>query len=174
MYLGMHISSLGIMQKPSFAMVIDCAQALEAKLIAKPHIRNEVSVWQDFADRQSKAKKVEVVFERIESILRESDIMIVSHWSTALIEAALSGTPVIILDLYGCAGAVNYAPRFLTCAIVKTEDDLRNVLDVFVKHGAVPPIFSEPKLEDVEYFVGKKGGNAAVLVAESILEGMNR
>ncbi|MBI3251915.1 MAG: hypothetical protein HYZ52_01155 [Candidatus Omnitrophica bacterium] len=98
-YLGCHFVCYGDFQVPAFRVILEAIEGLPIELFIKPHSAESVPYWRAFV-RQFKVKNTLHVGNSGDDYFRmlaSSDAMILSYWSTGLIEAALCGIPTFFV-----------------------------------------------------------------------------
>ncbi|MBU0571425.1 MAG: hypothetical protein KKC50_05230 [Candidatus Omnitrophica bacterium] len=127
-YLGLHITNYGDFQRSAIRSILKAINGMPVEFIAKPH-NYEGQAWKNFfnGEKTDISVRVEPYTADFYKLLRECDVMVLSHWSTAIIEAILCGKPAVLFDPFNSSELAPYSEIgwFKT---VNTEEDLKDVL----------------------------------------------
>ncbi|MCG3175912.1 MAG: hypothetical protein MOGMAGMI_00849 [Candidatus Omnitrophica bacterium] len=127
-YLGLHLSNNGDAQRQALSLIWPAVRSVGARLSVKPH-NYEGDAWPRFLaelDPEGRVRFVPHTADFMEC-LRTHDVMVLAHWSTAIIEAAIVGVPTILLDLYHRQDLAPYATG-ADFKVVRTEAELTEAL----------------------------------------------
>jgi hypothetical protein len=157
-YLGIHMTCYGVWQIPALHLIMDGIKDIPAMLVAKPHAM-EGRRWNNFFNSQypSRGVKVKRHSDDFYKILLDCDVMLVAHWSTAVIEGAICGIPLIIIDQKRCLDT-SFMRQFSSCTIVGTADELRTAVEKLRNEKIDRSSIDLNK--DREYYLGKSDGLA--------------
>lgn len=168
-YLGTAVTSFEPISSEAAGAVLRCASRLGAELNIKPHGVEGRRTWEKFLEKSGGQNHVCLAVGRKEDFFRHlsnSDIMVLSYWSTGIIDAAVFGIPVIFIDFRGVTGPV--IQKFAAegyCQIVQSEAELEEALKVAM-HGRMLEI--KPNRESA-YYLGPNDARSSWRVAEVIL-----
>ncbi|MBI2095262.1 MAG: hypothetical protein HYT89_03750 [Candidatus Omnitrophica bacterium] len=170
-YLGSHFTTWGGFQKPAFRMILEALEGLPAELIVKPHSVESVPLWREFFKELKPAGKARLVPQSADflTLLKESRGMVLSYWSTGLIESAILRKPTLfvvpekfesrILDEYAAHGF---------CRLFRSAADLRKAFEGICRgERSRGPSLSE---KDREYYLGRNDSQGAARVVREISE----
>jgi len=173
-YLGLHITNYGDEQRRALKAFIASIEGLPIELTVKPH-NYEGEEWQRFLEQESHSNNIR--FEPYSSdfftLLNQNDAMILAHWSTAMIEAAICNKPTILLDLYNSEDLAPYA-EFGYCSIARNDVELKCIIESLCRRLLISKdIFTEDAGERFEYVFGKRDLKNTERVVDYIEEHMN-
>lgn len=174
-YLGSNIATYSGVQMPASRAILETVKNYPLQLMIKPHSLEPVPLWERLVKEMKMQNQVVITraSDDIFKLYQECDAMILSYWSTALIETALLRLPTIFVDLCGLYGdSLNDFASQGFCQLVRSQEALERTLrELCLKKQ--PPMQLELSEEVREYYLGKREGNAASRVAETILDGKN-
>jgi hypothetical protein len=98
-YLGCHFVCYGDFQIPAFKTILESIEGLPIELLVKPHSAEAVPLWHRFVAGLKPKNDVRVASHADDyfKMLTEADAMILSYWSTGLLEAALCDIPTFFV-----------------------------------------------------------------------------
>ncbi len=173
-FLGSDVNLYQQTQRPAFQCMIQGLRGLPVELIVKPHSHVAEPLWNEEVKKQGPLDfKVRVLPHSADifDLYRESHVMLISYWSTALLEAAMIGLPTIFIDPFPPYSRSLY--KFSEngfCSIVKTPVELRERLQRLQKDGAAS--FEMPTAEKREYYLGVQTPGSTRSVADEIIQRM--
>ena len=174
-YLGVSVMSFGGVAQEAAVALFEAIRGLPIDVILKPHHPGGLGQWRAFLDEIKSTNPVTLVTKAHESIfsyLRECDAMVLSYWSTTMIEAAICDLPTIFMDLRR-----NDSPKIRDfaakgfCRIARDASELRREME------RLRPFEETPKrafFAEDEYTLGKKDGLDAVRAVDWILGALRR
>tara|TARA_B100000315_G_scaffold242700_1_gene265181 strand:+ start:96 stop:2030 length:1935 start_codon:yes stop_codon:yes gene_type:complete len=173
-YLGLHIKNYGVEQRRALKAIITSIEGLPVELTVKPH-NYEGEAWQHFLERVSSSNNIR--FEPYSSdfftLLNQNDVMILAHWSTAMIEAAICKKPTILLDFGSSKDLAPYA-EFGYCSVVRNDVELKLMIENLCRQLLVSKdSFAEHSGERFEYVFGKRDLKNTERVVDYIEKHMN-
>ena len=170
-YLGTNIYSYGAFQRKAFKALALAAEGLPVEIVIKPHYVGDFDLWCELAHEQGRLVPIKVLkhSEDFVTLLTGSDAMVLPHWSTSVIEAALSRIPTIYLDLYSekSPSVLEFSAHGL-CRYANSVPQLRLELERVVSGNACATVATDK----TEFFLGKPSGRNAEIVAEFILKSL--
>jgi hypothetical protein len=154
-YLGLHITNYGDAQKKALRLIFGVIKEYPIELVLKPH-NFEGKAWHRFIKEENPYNKVTLMDNTYDffNLLDQCDAMILAHWSTALIEAALCNKHTILLDFFNSEDLAPYA-KVGSCVIVRNEIELRREMEILCKDFRFTLSYTEKEFESV---FGKKDG----------------
>ncbi len=168
-YLGCRNYALKNTQLLTIHAVFHAIKSLSLELVIKPHYFEDEPQWRRLVERYADPKQVRLVNSSDDFLqcVADSDAMLVSYWSTALVEAGMLGVPVIYVDLESqdSAAVRQYSTQGF-CEVVKNLEELRQALQ---KIGG-PARRTASSSAPLEYYFGKKNGSGAARIAEGICQ----
>lgn len=174
-YLGCSFMCYAQTQEPAIRTILKAISDFPIELVIKPHSYEAVPVWQQFIQKAQPKNKVTVTQQSYDifKLYQKCDAMILSYWSTALIETALCGLPTLFVDLNRQHGPTLYdfASRGF-CRVVQTEEALRNEIKhlYLLRDRYHQPTTSERELT---YYLGGREKGSAARVSEGITHYLN-
>ncbi|OGX12170.1 MAG: hypothetical protein A2351_05640 [Omnitrophica bacterium RIFOXYB12_FULL_50_7] len=169
-YLGQAIYSTEIVTRPAADASFEAIKGLPIELWLKPHNLENIGEWESYVTRSGALPQVKFLRKKttILSYFADCDAMILSYWSSALIEAALAHMPVLFVDInnLGRPSLAAYESKGF-CRIVKNAGQLRSEIESLCRSGSGVALQSS---HDVEYYLGKADGMASFRVAKVIRE----
>ena len=156
-YLGIHYRNFGGEQRRVLKSIIASIEGLPIELTVKPH-NYEGEAWQHFLERVGSSNNIR--FEPHSSdfftLLNQNDVMILAHWSTAMIEAAICKKPTILIDFRSSKDLAPYA-EFGYCSVVRNDVELKLIIESLCRQLLVSKdFFAEHTGERFEYVFGKR------------------
>ncbi len=169
-YLGSHSVCFGDYQIPAFRMILEAAKDLPIEMVVKPHSAEAVSSWRRFVRSAAPAITVTEASEDFFKLLVESDAMILSYWSTGLIEAGLAGIPSIFVAPQIDSAVLSEFSKNGYCRLVKTKEELRAELKHLCEGGPERCLSASARVRS-DYYLGNNDGKSAGRVVDLILSG---
>lgn len=171
-FIGLGIYECKLSQGMAFRSFIEAAEGLPVEIMVKSHYDSDNETWKQYV-KQCRSK-VKIKFfkhsENFNSLLVQSQAVILSCLSTVLIEAGLCRVPVIFVDLcsQNSPSALEFAAHGL-CRYATSVEAIRRELEKIVQHSEAPNPLTESDASR-EYFLGKKFGSATQRTGEIILK----
>lgn len=169
-YLGLHVECYREVQSVAMCELFSAVGRSDSfELLIKPHHIESEPYWRSFIRDQPKVKKLRLLksTEDMLRLLTQCDVMVLSYWSTTIIEAAIVKLPVIFLNM---RPTVSPALRDFSekgfCRIAYNRRDIADQLASLPDRGMDPPL-SESVLE---YYLGKRDQHATDRVISEILK----
>lgn len=164
-YLGHAIYSTESVTRPAADAIFEAVKGLPVELWLKPHNLEKIAEWENYVASMGAVHQTRFLRKQtsILSYFGDCDVMILSYWSSALIEAALAQIPVLFVDtnnLERPSVAVFASKGF--CRIVKNASQLQAELKSLCFAGSD---HAPKNANDVEYYLGKRDGHAAARIA---------
>ncbi|MFA7001342.1 MAG: hypothetical protein WC352_04275, partial [Candidatus Omnitrophota bacterium] len=170
-YLGHMYYAMSEVVKPTAEIFFETLKKMGGmKVILKPHGTEGLEQWGRFVASFGLQEVIRIIRARvsIDRFFESSDAMIVSYWSTAMIEAAIYGLPIIVMDFKKLRRpSVDHFAKAGFCRIVQDADELRSALFELSQRRSdgskrIPDAASQA------YYVGHKDGKGASRVADHI------
>lgn len=172
-YLGLHIECYRELQSAAMRelFAVTC-ESSSFELIVKPHHIESEPYWKSFLHNQTKVGKVRLLrsTEDIFRLLMQCDAMVLSYWSTAIIEAALVKLPVIFLNIRPTVSPVlSDFSRKSFCCIAHDRSEIQSQLSILMSKRQDPPL--DPQV--AKYYLGTRDAQATRRVVCEILRFSN-
>jgi hypothetical protein len=169
-YTGCDIYAFGAVQKMTVRALCQAAEGLPIEIVIKPHYFEDEPMWA--AEIASLKTSATVIIERASAdyfeLLTGSQAMVLSSWSSTLIEAGLAGVPCHYLDLVDQNSTqVQRLASAGLCEISRSAADLRVRLEQLCRAGGLSA--NKGKAAEMEYFLGARDAQATKRSAEFIL-----
>lgn len=169
-YLGCHIECYADMELPVFRRLLEAAQGLPLEIIVKPHSFESVASWRQFlAKERPLASRVTLAPHSADffDLLIGSDGMILSYWSTALIECAIAYRPAFFLNFRPAISPAleNYEAAGL-CRIIRDTNRLQAELEAFCEGKNAREAAPDEKRR---FYLGWQDGRSVMRVADQVL-----
>ena len=166
-YLACDVYAYKHFQEMAFAALVEASEGLPVTIMAKsPYVSDERG-WERYIKSVKKMNyttPIKLFKHSIDfaGLLAQSDAMVLSYWSTSLIEAALCEIPTIYLDLDSqkSPAVLEFSSQGL-CRYACNVAQLRLELEKIVAGCAV----IESAMDKPEFYLGKPPGNNAEIVA---------
>lgn len=169
-YLGHAVYSTESVTRPAADAIFEAIKGLSVELWLKPHNLENIVEWENYAANSGVANQVKFLRRKttILSYFADCDAMILSYWSSALIEAALARMPVIFIDRnnLGRPSLVAYASKGF-CRIVNNAGQLRAEIET---HCQACFGTARQNSRDVEYFLGERDGHASSRITDFLAD----
>ena len=169
-YLGCRLPALKSTQLRTIKAVLKAIRGLPIELVIKPHYFEDEPQWRTLLRGQEESSQVKLAkcSDDFATWLKQSDVMLVSYWSTALIEAGMAGVPIIYADLDGHdSSAVRDYSAEGFCEVAKSDEELRALFEKRCRSGFAPrPLPTEAVCE---HYFGKRDGKNTARVVEHLL-----
>ena len=170
-YLGHGVYSTERIVRPSAELIFDVLKSqLQCHMLLKPHSPYGIQEWRDFARAHGLQDRVDFPDPRqsIDHLFCKADLMVVSYWSTSIIEAAIYGLPIIFVDpLRMNRRAVGLLAKAGLCTVVHTREDFLSALQRLSSVGS----FNVPGDKKMrEYFLGQPAAGATDRIVRKIQE----
>ncbi len=173
-YLGCKIYAIREVQTLTVKTLIEAMDGLPTELIVKPHYLEDEPVWDKIMSQILPARtdniKIVKYSDDFTELLTSSDVMVLSYWSGALLEAGACEVPVIYVDLKEQRSLrVKEFSNDGFCRIVTNVSSLRSSLEELCRRpGKNKP--EEITKERKEYYLGKRDGKSVERITSFILE----
>lgn len=171
-FLGNHVYSFKQVVLPAAMMLFEAVRGLPIDLVIKPHNAYAANRWRELVEKVALPNRT-VVITRPGSIWKQfasADVMVLSYWSTAIIEAALLKIPQIFLNPLGFReDSLEEFAEHGSIRIVGDPAKLREVLLGFCNQKSNAGICSSDKSHS-EYYLGSADGKASERAARVITE----
>ncbi len=175
-YLGYRVYALKSTQLLTIQAVLKAIKGLPIELVIKPHYYEDEPQWRRFVKEAADPEQVKIVSSSDDffQCLAESDAMLLSYWSTAIIEAGMAGVPIIYLDLesQNNASVRRYAESGF-CEVATNDSELRNALEKFCERSDRTK-FNGISAKILEYHLGKQDGKNTERVVSLLLETLEK
>ena len=171
-YLGSHIHSYTEVTRPSAELIFQAIDGLPIDLVIKPHSYHGIEAWKKFIKNHSISNSITFLDKpmSILKILPTCQAMVLSYWSTTMIEAALCGLPVYYVDpLEIQSNSVIEFSEQGFCQLIHLKTELRTALEEALKGTKIIR-----KNQNAEFYLGKKDGQAAERITNRILLHLNK
>ena len=145
------------------------------RLVVKPHMREDERDWREFFKQENITNKVVVKpqSEDFFKLLLESDALIMSYWSTSLIEARICEKPVLLMDALRVFQDSAPFIREGYCKIYRDAKSLARDLPKLLKDKADGKNNHWKNVGDKdEYYFGKNDSENASRAAENLLRSL--
>ena len=157
-YLGYHVTNWGESQIPSLETTLEAIKGLPIRLVIKPHMREDEREWKSFIKKREIENEV-VVKKQSEDffkLLLRSDALIMSYWSTSVVEARICNKPVLLVDPLNILQDSAPFIREGYCAIHRDAASLASSLAGLVKDQADrKKVYWNPTEEKDSYYFGE-------------------
>ncbi len=167
-FLGCEVSLYKHVQLPAIQMILAAVEKSGVKLIIKPHSDLQVPMWRTFIKENASKGDIYVTSHshNIFDLYRECDAMVLSYWSTALIEAALLDMPTIFVDSKPPHSKAIY--EFAEAGFCRIATNSQEIEESFRRICA--GTYSAPRdMNPSAYYLGPQDGNATKRVLDFIL-----
>lgn len=175
-FLGSDVNLYRHVQIPAFTCMIEALRGLPVELVIKPHSHIALPLWKEQVAKQGALDyKVTVVSHAVDifDLYSECHAMLISYWSTALLEAAIIGLPTIFIDPFPPYSRNLY--EFSDsgfCEVVNNCAGLRAVIEK-LQVGILPGrVRLTPRKRN--YYLGDESPVSVQRVTERILAEINK
>jgi len=167
-YLGHLLYSMSETVKPTAELFIRTVKQVPGlKVSLKPHGIAGIREWERLVIDNEAQECVKIVRSRdvINRFFVDHDAMIISYWSTTLIEAAVNGLPIIFMDFtQTMRPSVEEFAKAGFCKIVRNERELReSLIQLRENRSHALPV---PDASAINYFLGRRDEKASERVAD--------
>ncbi|MBI3315836.1 MAG: hypothetical protein HYZ87_02545 [Candidatus Omnitrophica bacterium] len=171
-YLGCHFVCYGDFQIPAFKTILEAIEGLPIEMTVKPHSAESVPMWHQFIRELQPKNSVRITAQADDyfKLLTESDAMILSYWSTGLIESALCGVPTFFVRPSSFESPV--LKRFSEqgyCHLVSNTAELRQAMRALCQKG--PGFFKNDYRKDTAYYLSFLDAQSTGRVADLVQNG---
>ena len=170
-YAGCDIYDFGESQEEVLRALLEAAKGLPVAITVKPHYTEEEVAWADFAGNLKTGAEIRVVraCEDFFSILVKSHAIVLSNWSSTLMEAAIARVPSFYVDLKGQQSKqISQLASAGFCLPVRSVEELRRYLALICEKKGDWDFPAGPEARD--YYLGKEDGLATERAAKFITE----
>lgn len=171
-YLGVHFSCFKQTQLPAFNAILDAIRGHPIELQIKPHSDAGEAIWKHHLSRNSASNQVKILDYRsdIFRLYHESDAMILSYWSSAIIEAAIMDLPMLLVDFNRAyAGQIEPLIEAGLIAVAKEPKSISSEISELMSCGKFSSNATNVK-STRSYFLGPDSGKAAVTICRHIIQ----
>lgn len=173
-YVGVEPNGFKKVQLETFNTLVEAIRGFPIEIIIKPHHLENEPYWHEHVNNLSPSNVIKITSHADDFgvLLLESDLMVISNWSSTLIEAGICDTPVIYADLtqQNSTSVAEYASNGF-CHIAHNLSEMRALIEKLLL--SKPPTPRKIVDNDVrEFFVGKNDGLGTQRVTDSIVEQM--
>lgn len=171
-YLGSHICGLRETQEPAFLDVLCAIRDLPVSLFVKTHNYEDEASWKKLLKKQKSSENVHFVKHSTDlaGLLRESNAMVVSYWSTTIIQAALLDKIVFYYEPRPTnSPCVLKYEKAGFCKIVYTPEQLRKEIERYVQSPQWCTGISSASSDEKKYYLGLNDGRGAQRVADYVM-----
>jgi hypothetical protein len=171
-YAGLHVECYGGVQSPVFKAILKAAEECPVELIIKPHHAGLAGPYRDFIRAQGTSARVSVLDHRVDlsDLFMEADALIVTYWSTVIVEAALAGVPALFVRFRHAPSRAleEYAATGLV-SVVRDQKSLEAEIDAISRKGRA--LFAERAVaSSLDAYLGPRDGHAAWRVTARLLD----
>jgi len=172
-YLGCHVTCYGDVQYPSLRETLRAVRGLPVEVVVKAHSTETEPELQRIVSQAGSTVNARVA-PASDDFFRHvvgSDVMVLSYWSTAMIETAIAGVPTVYADFEPSIDSPSlraFAQNGF-CEIVKTPAELTRVLSRLVRTRRPRRVIQENR---DRYYLGPLDGRSTERVSARILEGL--
>lgn len=172
-YLGLHVECYREVQSVAIRELFSAVGRSDSfELVIKPHHIESEPYWRQFIRNQRKVKRLHLLksSDDMFRLLQQCDVMVLSYWSTAIIEAAIAKLPIIFLNVRPTVSPAlrNFSEKGF-CRIAYNRKDIVDQL------ASLPDTRRDPPLSEniLEYYLGKRDQHATDRVITEILESIH-
>jgi CDP-glycerol glycerophosphotransferase (TagB/SpsB family) len=170
-YLGSHLGSFKSISWPSVQSILKAIEFEPSiELIFKPHNFESAQKWKRIIVELKPKNKITIINRSIgiHELFSEADAVILSYWTTVIVETMLYGLPTIYLDLKDFTGPILEtldAANFIEVA--RSTEELKEKLKMLINNKKKNK--QKPGDSDLfEYYFGRRDGESTSRVADTI------
>ena len=173
-YLGLHI---GVRRELQFRAMCDLFSVANefplVDLAILPHHHETEPFWKDFIRKHGDPRRMRLLSASTDvfKLLLDCDAMVLAHWSTTLIEAAIVRLPTIVLNLRSTLSPA--LREFSEKGFCSIAFDRKGISDAFSGLTGKRTDFLTGQ-SHLEFYLGKMDGLATSRVANAVLQAVSR
>ncbi|MSR76813.1 MAG: glycosyltransferase [Candidatus Omnitrophica bacterium] len=173
-YLGIHDDSFQQIVEPAARSFFKILREFKGELevIFKPHNTMGLGTWKRLFKEYEIENKIRVVSDpksEIITLIHQCDAMILSSWSTTIIEAVLCQLPVIFMDLSDKnRERISDFEKRNFIQVARNENEIKQALNRLKPYEKDTIPWKNLPSEEIEFFLGKSGTDQAGRVANFI------
>lgn len=171
-YLGYHLYSFRSISMPALKAYASAIKGLPVKTLLKPHNREGARQWREALEAALPESDIDIYqgAEDIHHLFPSHDVMVVSFWSTSILEAMIYGIPTIFIDTRGLAGKMREWQSHGPIWFAADETELANLLRKMCQDKNFLRSSIESPRKDASYYFGPKDGKNTQRIVDIILK----
>lgn len=170
-YVGCDIFSYKDVQVLTVKALMEAVEGLPLDLVIKPHYTEDEPLWEALLKEMAPKGGYSLLRASRDylELLGESDAMVLSSWSSTLMEAGMRGIPSFYVDVVGqeSSQVQNFANSGL-CQIARSAQELRKLFEKLCENNGRWAFDCDPQKKF--FYLGFEDGKASERIADFICE----